>query len=130
MLKRLADVTGLQEMVDRAYQDVIQSREYGYHRFVSDIDEAIEQAGTLDPPHERQRTFALVRIDGQNESWSAVTPHLPLTAPITLRSAPPPDRLLKGRARDLWLRVPEKVRTPLSALLGPPARRVKALLRP
>ncbi|MCP1968287.1 MULTISPECIES: hypothetical protein [Bradyrhizobium] len=129
VLKRLADVTDLQEMVDRAYHDVIESRDYGYHRFVSDIDEAIEQAGILGPPRERQLTFALVRIDGQNESWSTVTPHLPLTAPISLRSAPPPDRLLTGRARDLWLKVPEKVRTPLSALLGPPARRVKALLR-
>ncbi|MHC2434435.1 hypothetical protein [Bradyrhizobium sp. USDA 4451] len=126
VLKRLADVTGLQDMVDRTYHEVIESGAYGYDRFVGDIDDAIEQASTLGPPRERRQTFALVRVDAQCKSWSAVTPHLPLTAPITIRPPPPPDRLLTGGARDLWLKVPEKVRTPLSALLGTPARRIKA----
>ncbi|WWP79995.1 hypothetical protein V5279_01085 [Bradyrhizobium sp. 26S5] len=127
VLKRLADVPSLQKMVDRAYRDVILGGAYGYHRFVSDIDEAIEQASTLGPPRERRPTFALVRIDAQQESWSALTPHLPLTAPIELRS-PQPHPLISGKARDLWLKLPERVRTPLASLFGPPARRIRALI--
>ncbi|WP_166299952.1 hypothetical protein [Bradyrhizobium sp. 2S1] len=127
VLKRLADVPSLQKTVDRAYHDVILGGAYGYHRFVSDIDEAIEQASTLGPPRERRPTFALVRIDAQQQSWSALTPHLPLTAPIELRS-PQPHPLISGKARDLWLRLPERVRTPLASLFGPPARRIRALI--
>ncbi len=125
VLKQLADVAGLQKMADRAYRDVIQGGAYGYQSFIGAIDEAIEQSSKLGPPRERRSTFALVRIDDtQHDSWAAQTLHLPLTAPVAIE---PPRRLLSGRARNLWLRVPERVRTPLAARLGPPARRIRAL---
>ncbi|WP_461357008.1 hypothetical protein [Bradyrhizobium sp. USDA 4454] len=133
VLKRLADVAGLQKMVDLAYDDVVRGGAYGYHRFVSDIDDAIEQAGTLGPPRDRRPTFALVRVDAQHANWAAVTPHLPLTAPIVLRPPPPPpppppepSYVLSGKALDLWLGLPGMVRAPLSFLFRPLARRLKA----
>lgn len=40
---KLEDVGALQEMVDRAHRDLIESGEYSYHRFVEGVDRQIEQ---------------------------------------------------------------------------------------
>ena len=128
VVKRLGDVTALQKMVDCAHEDIIQGGEYGYDRFVRDIDEAIDEAGAFGPPRERRPTFALVRVDTQLCSWAALTPHLPLTTPIRFHAPPQPPSLLSGKALDLWLKLPEPARKAILAVLGPPIRRVKAFI--
>jgi hypothetical protein len=127
VFKQLSDQGRLQTMVDHAHEDIVVHGENGYGRFVKDIDDVIEEGITPGSPRPQLQTFALVRSDGQGSSWAAFTPHLPLTAPIPVRRPDPPSYILW--ALDLWLRLPRWLRRPISARLGPTAKRIKAMIR-
>jgi hypothetical protein len=128
VFNQLSDQGRLQAMVDRTYEDIVVRGENGYARFVKDIDDAIEEEITPGSPRPQLQTFALVRSDGPGSCWAALTPHLPLTAPIPVRR---PDRpyVLSGRALDFWLALPPWLSGPIRAVLGPAARRLKDLIR-
>jgi len=125
VFRQLADTAYLQEMIDRAYEDIIVGGEYGYGKFVKDIDDVIEATAVSDRPRPQLQTFALVRSDASGFSWAAITPHLPLTMPIPVRRLAL-EPLVPGRLRGFWLRLPLWLRTRIITLIGPAARRQRA----
>ena len=120
---QLADVDHMQGMVDRAYEHVDVGGAYGYGKFVKDIDDAIETLSTFVPRPPRLQTFALVRSDSPESSWAAITPHLPLSAPILVRRRP----IVSGRVRTVWKALPGWLTKPVAARLSPAVRRAQAL---
>jgi hypothetical protein len=119
VMKQVSNVEYLQTMVDRAYVAVIESNQYSYKYFVDDVMSAIE--ARVGPRSERRWTYAVVACTAPECQWTAVTPHLPLSWPIRHRD-PPPNPLLTGRLRQLWLQLPGAIRQPLIILFGPLAR--------
>jgi hypothetical protein len=121
VLRRVADAAHVQEMVDRAYGAIVASGRYGYDRFVAGVDAVIEQrAGGKGP---RQWTYVAVRCQSPALQWAAVTPHLPLSWPIQHHPLTEGTRpLLSGRARQVWLSLPEIIRRPAVFALGPIVR--------
>jgi hypothetical protein len=123
VFRQLADVDHMQAMVDRAYEHVVVGGAYGYEKFVEDIDDAVETLSTFAPRSPRLQTFALVRSDSSESSWVAITPHLPLSAPIPVRRRP----IVSGRARTVWKALPGWLTKPVAEWLGPAVQRAQAL---
>ena len=133
VLDAIGDADAVQAMADRAFRDIVETGQYGYSRFVSEIDHVL-------PSRAPRRTnpnvlvYAIVQAGGGDTSWSSTTPHLPLTAPIAHVDAlpvigppPPPvfprpvipyEPLLKGWLRSLWLALPQGIRRPIVWILG------------
>lgn len=126
VLRRVADVAYVQDMVDRTYGVVVASGCYGYDRFITEVDTVIEQRAQAREP--RQWTYVAVRCQSPELWWSGITPHLPLSWPIQHHDPPSPEPieevrpLLGGRARQIWLSLPAYVRRPTIYALGSMAR--------
>lgn len=120
VLERLADVEAVQAMVDRAYEDIVETGRYSYETFVREVEGVIEQRA--EPRTSPVRwTYAVVAAGDGHADWRSETFHLPLTEPLPqmppvvepVVAAPERTPLLKGPARQLWLALPEAVRRPV-----------------
>ncbi len=121
VLQKIGDAEFVQAMTERAYTDIISSGRYGYDKFIADVDKAVEG---LAPASSSPKRFiwAAVQSSGDNRQWSTAIPHLPLSEPIAIDAANPPNSLLTGKARRIWLRLPVPIRKHFAAVLGPAAR--------